>query len=278
MNRKKYHYVYGPVSSWRLGRSLGIDLVSPRKGKVCDFDCIYCQLGKTNVFTAKRRIFVPTLKILEEIKALPPLDIDYITFSGQGEPTLAKNLGEVVRKIRKIMKATEGKLAPAGCPERKRGKRVAILTNSSIIDRKDVRKDLALADFVIAKLEAHNEKLFKKINGPAKGIKFDNIIKGLKKFKASYKGKFALQIMFVKENQNYAKEIAKLAKNINPDEIQINTPLRPCGLKPLSASELKKIKRYFKSINCVNVYSAKKKDVKPICKATTMKRRMRYDV
>ncbi len=244
------------MSSWRLGRSLGIDPVFRGRGKTCSFDCIYCQVGKTRILTDKRKTFVPTRKIIEEIKTLPPLKLDYITFSGAGEPTLAKNLGEIIKEIRKIRKA-----------------KIAILTNSSIIYKKDVQKDLLLADFVIAKLDAHNHLLFAKINKPVKTIKFDNILKGLKEFKARYKGKFALQIMFVKENKDYAGEIAHLARRLKPDEIQINTPLRPCGVKPLPRKELDKIKKFFKDTKYVSIYEARRKKVKAISEKDTLKRR-----
>lgn len=252
----RYRYIYGPLYSWRLGRSLGVDPVYTGEGKACSFDCIYCQAGGTSVLTAKRKIFVPTENILLEIKSLPPLEIDYLTFSGAGEPTLAKNLGGIIKEIRKI-----------------RREKIAVLTNSSIIDRKDVRKDLALADFVIAKLDAHSEELFRRVNRPASGVKFDNVINGLKKFRSRHKGKFALQIMFINENKDYAGEIARLARRLKPDEIQINTPLRPSGVKPLPKKEIDKIKKFFKDTNFVSVYDDKKTKIKPINKADMLKRR-----
>ena len=230
------------MPSWRLGRSLGIDPVYVGGAKTCSFDCTYCQAGKTRILTDKRRIFIPTRKIIEEIKRLPRLKIDYITFSGAAESTLAKNLGEIIKGIKKIRKT-----------------KIAVLTNSSLIYKKDVQKDLLLADFVIAKLDAHNHTLFRKIGKPVKTIKFDKIVKGLKEFKSRRKGKFALQIMFVKENKRYAREIARLARSIKPDEIQINTPLRPCGLTPLPKKELVKIERFFKGTRYVNVYKKRGK-------------------
>jgi len=242
VTKKKFQYIYGPVPSWRLGRSLGIDPVYVGGAKTCSFDCTYCQAGKTRILTDKRRIFIPTHKIIEEIKRLPRLKIDYITFSGAAESTLAKNLGEIIKGIKKIRKT-----------------KIAVLTNSSLIYKKDVQKDLLLADFVIAKLDAHNHTLFRKIGKPVKTIKFDKIVKGLKEFKSRRKGKFALQIMFVKENKRYAREIARLARSIKPDEIQINTPLRPCGLTPLPKKELVKIERFFKGTRYVNVYKKRGK-------------------
>ena len=101
MLRKKsrYQYIYGPVPSWRLGRSLGVDVIASSQ-KTCSFDCIYCQIGKTKTLSGSRRIFVPTKNIIHEIKKLKRTKADYITLSGNGEPTLAKNLGDIIREIR----------------------------------------------------------------------------------------------------------------------------------------------------------------------------------
>ena len=223
--------------SWRLGRSLGIDPVSG-KNKICSFGCTYCQAGKTKVLTGKRKVFVPTGKIIEELKDLPAGRLmDYITFSGSAEPTLAKNLGQIIKAIKRIRK-----------------EKIAVLTNSSLIYRKDVQRDLSSADFVMVKLDAHSQDLFVKINQPVKTIKLDKIIEGIKQFKKNFRGRLALQVMFVKENKEFAKEIARIAKGINPDEIQINTPLRPCRVRPLPREELNMIKKHFKGATYVSAY------------------------
>lgn len=242
----EYKYIYGPVSSWRLGRSLGIDPVSNVQ-KICTFDCVYCQAGKTNVFSGERKIYVPTADIMEEFASLPPLKVDYITFSGAGEPTLAENLGQLIKEIKKI-----------------RSEKIAVLTNSSLMNREDVQKDLMLADFVSAKLDACSEELFAEINQPMQTIRFDAIVKGIKEFKAQYKGTLALQIMFIENNKARAEEIAGLAKEIGPDEIELNTPLRPCDVKPLPVEDLKKIENCFlrncgNHIKITNVYKQRGK-------------------
>ena len=244
MVKKHYKHIYGPVLSWRLGRSLGVDPIYTGKRKICSFDCIYCQVGKTHILTDERKVFVPTGKIIEEIKSLPPLKIDYITFSGAGEPTLAANLGEIIRRIKKIRK-----------------EKIAVLTNSSIIDRSDVRRDLAEADFVIAKIDAHSQNVFAEIDKPVNAVKFETILEGLKKFRLGYRGKFALQIMFVAENAGYAGEIARLARRLRPDEIQINTPLRPCKATPRTRKELSKVKKFFKGTKIISVYDGKMEKV-----------------
>jgi len=236
-------YIYGPVNSWRLGRSLGIDLISC-SDKICSFDCIYCQLGDSKLdLSSTRKVFVRTQDILEEIKALGNIDIDYVTFSGMGEPTLALNLGETIKGIKaiKTLKAS-----------------IAVLTNSSLIYLDDVKSDLKLADFVIFKLDTPSSDLLKLVNRPSLDIEFAKIIEGIKEFRETCTGKLALQIMFVKENMSYAEEIAKITHQINPDEVQINTPLRPCKVKPLSKEDINFIKKEFEGLNTLSVYDKTK--------------------
>jgi len=252
---KKFKYVYGPVPSWRLGSSLGIDPLS-QKIKVCTFNCIYCQLGKKVLYTDERKVYVETEKVIEEIKRVPEIEIDYITFSGMGEPTLAKNLLEIVRVIRKI-----------------RNEKIAILTNSSLINSDDVKKELSEFDLVVAKLDAVDQETFLKINRPMDGVEISKIIEGVISFKKNYKGKLALQIMFTEENKNHAKEIAKVAAKIHPDEVQINTPLRPSKVKPLDKEELSEISKYFDGLNYMTVYETERKKVVPISEKETMERR-----
>jgi len=240
--------IYGPVSSWRLGRSLGIDLICKPK-KVCSFDCIYCQLGKTKEKTLKRKIFVKTEKVLKELKEnLPKVKADVITFSGTGEPTLAENLEEIIDFLKKETNSP-----------------LAILTNSALLDDKAVKSALNKLDIVVAKLDTFDEDSFREINNPAKGISFKKYIEGIKSFRKNYSKKFALQIMFIKENKNFAEDIAEIARKIEPDEIQINTPLRPCRVKPLTKLEIEKIKKEFSGFkNVISVYEAEKPKVSPL--------------
>jgi len=255
MQKKELKYIYGPVPSWRLGSSLGIDPIS-QKDKICTFDCVYCQLGRTYKFTAERKTYVSVNEIIGEINSLPDVEIDYITFSGRGEPTLAKNLGEMIKAVKTIRK-----------------EKIAVITNSSLLYMDDVIEDLLLTNFVMAKLDAYSQKSLETINRPIKQITFNTILDGLKLFKSKYRGKFALQIMFISENKENAKEISEIAKEISPDEVQINTPLRPCKSKPLSRQEIDIIKDYFKNMNAISVYDSKRKQVEPISTEDTLKRR-----
>ena len=255
---KDYKYLYGPVYSWRLGVSLGIDPLS-QESKICNFDCIYCQLGNTKEIEGQRKIYVPTKNLIKEIKTLPDLQSDYLTFSGRGEPTLAKNLGEMIREIRKI-----------------REEKIAVITNSSLMYQKEVQDDLLLADFVLAKLDICSEETLKTIHRVTQGPSFRLIIDGIKGFRMLFKGKLALQIMFVKQNKDYAGELAKIAKNIKPDEVELNTPLRLSSVKPLSKGELKSLRNYFNAFPVVTVYDTPKEAIEPFDEKETVKRHGRY--
>ena len=254
MENNELKYIYGPVYSWRMGMSLGIDPISTQK-KICNFDCIYCQLGRSvNVYT-KREEFVSVEDIIKEINSLPPMDIDYYTFSGRGEPTLAKNLGAMIQAVRKT---TKGK--------------VAVITNAALIDDENVQDDLMLADFILAKLDACDEDSMKAIDIPADGISFKKIVEGIKSFRKKFTGRFALQIMFVEDNKKHAQRIARIALDINPDEVQINTPLRPSAAAPVSEEDLLGIKKYFKGLSATTVYEAERRNVEPFDEKATMRR------
>ena len=253
--KKKFKYIYGPVASWRLGSSLGIDPVS-QKEKVCSFDCIYCQIGKTGILTDQRDVFVPVEAVVREISRLPQVHIDYITFSGRGEPTLARNLGQMIGAVKKI-----------------RNEKIAVITNASLLERKDVQEDLLPADFVLVKLDAASQDVFENINRPQETIAYAHVIEGIRMFRRNFRGKLALQSMFVRENEHCAKQIAALARWIKADEVQINTPLRPSGVKPLSESAIQVIKSFFTDVPCVSVYENSKPVVETLSDEDTLKRR-----
>lgn len=258
-NSPHFKYIYGPVYSWRLGVSLGIDPLATT-GKACNLNCIYCQLGDTALLTNERAVYVPTAAVIDEIKAFPSKQpIDYYTFSGIGEPTLAKNLGEMIKALRALNKG-----------------KIAVITNSALMDQNDVQIDLALADFVLAKIDSCDQASFEKINRPAPGLYFDNIIAGIEKFRSLYKGKLALQLMFMETNKNLAQAMADLLRPLGADEIEINTPLRPCAVDPLSAGELLEIKKYFVGLPARTVYERERKIIDAVNPTETVKRHGRY--
>jgi wyosine [tRNA(Phe)-imidazoG37] synthetase (radical SAM superfamily) len=235
---------------------LGIDLLSTR-GKTCSFDCVYCQLGKTVHFLIERKEFVPISRLVLELGQVRNVLADYATFSGVGEPTLASNLGQAIKIVKPVL----------GLP-------VAVLTNSSLMPREDVREELARADVVIAKLDAPNKKLFHAINRPVAGYSLNEILQGIRRFRSEFSGKLALQMMFVEANKDYAPEMARLAEQLSPDEVQLNTPLRPCTVNPLSPEDISAIRQLFSKFrNVVTVYKAPRTEVPPLNLEETRRRR-----
>ena len=262
MKKKNYKYIYGPVNSWRLGTSLGIDPVAGLV-KTCSFDCIYCQIGRTKKLTHDREEFVSVADIVNEINSLPEIAIDYVTFAGIGEPTLAKNLDKMIPAVKMIRK-----------------EKIAVITNSTTLHLKEVRSTLCLSDFVLAKLDACSKSSLKDISRPAHGVTMENIIEGLMRFRSEYAGKLAVQIMFIEGNKSLVKDLAALVNTIKPDEVQINTPLRPCAATPLKQAEILNIRDEFvktcapNGIKVISVYdSVVKNVVTAISSAETMRRR-----
>ena len=249
--KHNFQFVYGPIYSWRLGMSVGVDPLGSNE-KICNFDCIYCQLGKTKKLSQQREEFVLTSAVIDEIKALSSRRFNYITFSGRGEPTLALNLGSMIREIRRV-----------------RPEKIAVITNSSLIYRQDVEKDLMEADLVVAKLDGYSQASFTEIDKPLSAINFHRIVMGIWNFRRRFRGKLALQMMFVDKNKQYVAEMAELAKAIKPHEVQINTPTRASAVKMLNKREINVIKGYFEGLNVVSVYDAPLCEVAPWDKKKT---------
>ena len=263
MSQSGYQYIYGPVHSWRLGVSLGVDPLSTSE-KLCNFNCRYCQLGPTLNFHCRREIFVPAEKIVSEIRSLPAaLKMDVITFSGRGEPTLARNLGEMIRAVKAFRRET-----------------IAVITNAVLIDRVDVQEDLLAADLVLAKLDAFDQASLQNVNAPPPEVKFESILQGIKEFKRKYPRRLALQIMFTDQNKAQAAQIAGVVRDIGADEIELNTPLRPNPCLPLSEEELAAIKRIFQGCAPAvkTVYELQRQPVAPINKDDTVKRHGTYSL
>ena len=206
-------YVYGPVPSRRLGSSLGID---PIPSKTCNFQCIYCQLGKTTNFTNERRDFYLTEEIYKEMEEAIKQNkekFDYITFVGSGEPTLYKSLGKL------ILKAKEFSSKP-----------ICVITNGALLYSPEVRRELMNADVVLPSLDAGDEKLFIKINRPHPSIEYEKIIQGYIDFRKEFNGQFWIEIMVMKGINDSKEELVKIKNKldlIKPDRIDINVPIRP---------------------------------------------------
>ncbi len=212
MKTKSKRYVFGPVPSRRLGRSLGVDLVPY---KTCSLDCIYCQLGRTTKKTAEQAEYAPTSEVISQLESHlekgPAPDV--ITLSGSGEPTLHKHFGEIIKRSKQV----------SGLP-------VAVLTNSSLLDRPEVQEDLMEADIVVPDLDAGDEDLFGIINRPCSEISFDRMVSGLKSFSKDYQGRLMLEVFLlggINAMESEAKKIAGLIKGIRVSDVQLNTVARP---------------------------------------------------
>jgi wyosine [tRNA(Phe)-imidazoG37] synthetase (radical SAM superfamily) len=222
-------YVYGPVPSRRLGRSLGVDIVPV---KVCTLDCIYCQIGKTTNRTIERKEYVPAEPVIAEIKQTLSTNakIDYITIAGSGEPALNSQLGKIIEEIKKITSLP-----------------VAVLTNGTLLYMPDVRADCAKADVVLPSLDAGDEATFQKINRPGPDISIEKLISGLSQFRREYSGRIWLEVFLIESVNSGPEQISKISatiRRIRPDKVQLNTAVRPAAeknVRKLNAEKLQEI-------------------------------------
>jgi len=231
---KSYRYLYGPVPSRRLGRSLGIDLVP---SKICTYDCIYCQIGKATEKTLLRKEYIPKEEVLEEVKAFlseEDSSFDHFSLSGSGEPTLHSEIRFII----------EGIKALSSVP-------VAVITNGSLLCDEKVREDLLQADIVLPSLDAVSSEVFTKINRPHPAISAEKVIEGMVAFRKMYKGKIWLEILFCKgvnDSREELERIKKAVERIQPDLIHLNTVVRPPSEEwaiPLNQEEMERIRTFF---------------------------------
>ena len=208
-----YQYLFGPVPSRRFGRSLGVDLTPY---KTCSLDCVFCQLGRTKKKTVHRREYVPTDSVLVELgEWLKKWDgqADYITLSGSGEPTLHSGFGKVLEFIRS--KTT----IPA-----------VLLTNGTMLQLREVREAAACANVVKVSLSAWDQASYGWVNRPHEQLQFDQLVKGLKDFRAHFKGQLWVEVFLVAGMNSMPADVSKIAghaREICPDRIQLNTAVRP---------------------------------------------------
>lgn len=210
--KTKFNYLFGPVPSRRLGRSLGID-VTPLK--TCSLDCIFCQCGDTAQHTAERAEFVPFADVCAELDRWlnSGETADYITFAGSGEPTLYSRLGELIAFIK-------GK---TDIP-------VIVLSNGTLMHRPDVREEAAKAAVVKISLSAWDEESFQKINRPAPGLSFEQTVLGEQAFRNDFSGELWLEVFLmagINDAPERVKQIAAVAETIHPDKVHLNTAVRP---------------------------------------------------
>ena len=233
----KYKYLFGPVPSRRLGISLGVDLVPH---KVCSLNCVYCEVGRTTNLTIEREEYIPLNDILTELKNYlnQNPNLNYITFSGAGEPLLHSGIGKVISFIKNDY------------PQYK----LALLTNSTLLYDENVRKEILGIDLLLPSLDAVSEKVFKKLNRPNSKLDNNKIIEGLIKFRKSFKGKIWLEVFVIPGLNDTDKELEllkKTIKDIAPDQVQLNTLDRPgteSWIEPITKNRMEEIADFFKPL------------------------------
>ncbi|HUH96358.1 MAG TPA: radical SAM protein [Anaerolineales bacterium] len=206
-------YTFGPVPSRRLGRSLGIDTLPL---KTCNWNCVYCQLGRTLPLTNERREYVPAEEILREagqaLQSLAQEQVDWVTFVGSGEPTLHSKLGWLIRRIKGL---TE--------------KPIAVITNGSLLYLPEVRAELSAADAILPTLDAGTAGLYRRINRPHPQVTLERLVDGLVAFRSEYRGKLWVEVMLVhglNDSEPALRRIAQILRRIHPDEVHVNLPTR----------------------------------------------------
>jgi len=206
--------VFGPVPSRRLGQSLGID---PVPLKTCNWNCVYCQLGRSRPLINLRKDYFPAeeiiAQVIESLDSHDPDEIDWITFVGSGETTLAANIGLMIDQLRKRTQ-----------------KPIAVITNGSLLYQLEVRQELEKADAVLPSIDAGNAALYRKINRPHPELTFERLVDGIRTFRKEYSGKLWVEVMLVKglnDTEEALREIASVLNDIAPDEVHILQPTRP---------------------------------------------------
>jgi wyosine [tRNA(Phe)-imidazoG37] synthetase (radical SAM superfamily) len=207
-------YVFGPVPSRRLGQSLGVDTVPL---KTCNWNCVYCQLGRSRPVVKDRKSYYPAHDIVREVDqalaAHRDNGIDWVTFTASGEGTLHRRIGWLIRQIKAITPLP-----------------VAVITNGSLLYRPQVRDELAAADAVMPSLDAGSAALYRRINRPHPSLGFDQHVQGLIDFRRQYRGKLWVEVMLVggvNDAESALKDLAETLRRIEPDEVHLLAPTRP---------------------------------------------------
>ena len=228
---------FGPVPSRRLGRSLGINNIPPKK---CTYACVYCQVGKTTRLQIDRAQFYNPEEIYMEVRKKVEKaqkrgeSVDYLTFVPDGEPTLDANLGQEIELLKSL------------------GLNIAVITNGSLIWREDVRADLAKADWVSFKIDSNREKTWRQINRPQRSLRLPVILSGLLEFADTYSGILVTETMLVKSLYDSAKSLKKVAGFLNhlqPVKAYLAIPTRPPAEKWVKPPDEDVINEAFQVLN-----------------------------
>ncbi|OHB61722.1 MAG: hypothetical protein A2Y76_00055 [Planctomycetes bacterium RBG_13_60_9] len=231
-------YIYGPVPSRRLGRSLGVDLVPY---KTCTYDCIYCQLGPTTCKTMERKEWAATKEVVAQVSDKLDTKPDYITLSGSGEPTLHARIGQLIHEIKDMTDIP-----------------VAVITNGSLLWLPEVQRALLDADLVVPSLDAGSEDMFQYVNRPHPQIQFDQMLKGLQEFRRLFRGQYRLEVFLLSGVTTVEARLDALRDcitTIAPDKVQVNTVVRPPAedyAMPVPRNQLEEIAaRLYPGAECI---------------------------
>jgi wyosine [tRNA(Phe)-imidazoG37] synthetase (radical SAM superfamily) len=212
MTANRFKYVYGPVASRRLGRSLGVDLVPY---KTCTYDCVYCQLGHTTNRTIRLEEYVPLKDLLAEValKLAGPINPDFVSLAGSGEPTLYARIEEVIRGIKRLTSVP-----------------VAVITNGSMLWSRSVQESLMEADLLLPSLDVGDAERFQQVNRPHPKIGFETMANGITEFTRRFHKPVWLEVFLLESITGIPTEVERIAtwvKKIMPAKVQLNTVSRP---------------------------------------------------
>ena len=211
--------------------------LSLSQNKICDLDCIYCQWGSVGKTVLVRKEYAKADEIISELKSWmqknpqETKELKFVTLSGLGEPTLNTRIGELIDRVKEVT-----------------GSKIAVITNSTLLGDPLVRKELLKADLIMPSLDAVDPEIFKKIDRPNAGIKLNEVIDGLVALRKEFSGKIWLEVMFISgmnDDLRHVEELKKVIQRINPDKIQLNSPIRSTAEKnvfPVEITKLEKIK------------------------------------
>jgi len=232
----KYNYLFGPVPSRRLGRSLGIDIIPH---KICTLNCIYCEVGRTTSCVVKRDRYDDADSIIAEFRENYPHlkdDLDIVTITGAGEPTLNLDLGYIIQNVKKISEHP-----------------VAVLTNSTMFTDDAVQSELMHADVVVPSIDAVSEDVYRKVCAPERSLDIHAINEALVEFSHKFDGKILIEVLLcegINDTMEEFEKIASVIKRCRYDLVQLNTVHRPPAFsraKTVSEKTLLDVALYFKS-------------------------------
>lgn len=227
-----YKHLFGPVPSRRLGLSLGVDLVPH---KTCSLDCVYCETGATTAHTTTRAEYVSTEAVLAELNhylADSP-QLDTLTFSGAGEPTLHSGLGRIIEYVK----------------QRWPQYRLALITNGTLLGDAALRAELGGLDLILPSLDAVTPEVFAKVNRPAAGLDPLSMIEGMAALRRETGVEMWLEVFLVAGLNDTPGELALLRQaieRIQPHRVQLNTLDRPgteSWVQPLTREQLEQVAR-----------------------------------